>query len=45
MTNLLAVEVLVLLLSLRSALTVEPSVFEVEEVLVVLGFCMTGAWV
>lgn len=44
-TNVVAGEVLVLLLFLRSAFAVEPSVFDVEGVLVVLGFCTTGAWV
>lgn len=43
--NLVAGEVLVLLLLLLSALAMKPSVFEVEGVLVVLGFCTTGAWI
>jgi hypothetical protein len=42
-TNLVAGEVLVLLMLLLSALAVEPSVFEVNWVLVVLGFCTTGS--
>jgi hypothetical protein len=44
-TNLVAREVLVLLMLLLSALAVEPSVFEADWVLIVLGFCTTGAWI
>lgn len=44
-TNLVAGEVLVLLLLLRSALAAKPSVFEVDGVLVVVELCTTGAWV